>query len=424
MDWTWGVLVTLVSSVVSPVTSHNIRVNCKEYHGFLDRSDDKAPSVLADLKATLLYENPMSINISWALNVDNTLKYVEGFHITYNEALRCDYNPPLSEADFTETDQIWFSHVRNVMPADVFHIQAANLPLPPPENGPAYKSLIVYNHTKTEPPPAVLKPRSSTVTTTASYYTSSADMSGKSYYVVEIVGGVMGFIILLSCYMIYKSCRAKSAVDFKRVDTSPTVPILVVYPAENTAFQWAVVTLAELLQQHGRCSVAIDIWQQGNIAKLGPMRWLVEQVKDAERVLIVCPQATSTPDHSPPLNAVSGASIPAAATDLYPLALNLAASQAKNCSELAKFWVVQLGDKPSNMAPELKACRRFCLMKDLNKLGRCLQRKGQENTKNIANIFCRSKNFYSGTSTKKLHAAIQALNGQPIMYENHAVHTV
>lgn len=39
--------------------------------GPLHRSDDKAPSVLADLKATLLYENPMSINISWALNIDS-----------------------------------------------------------------------------------------------------------------------------------------------------------------------------------------------------------------------------------------------------------------------------------------------------------------------------------------------------------------
>lgn len=69
------------------------------------------------------------------------------------------------------------------------------------------------------------------------------------------------------------------------------VPVLVVYPAENSAFQWAVVALAEFLQGHGGCSVAVDMWQQGKIAELGPMRWLAEQAKAAHRVLIVCPQA-------------------------------------------------------------------------------------------------------------------------------------
>lgn len=68
------------------------------------------------------------------------------------------------------------------------------------------------------------------------------------------------------------------------------VSVLVVYPAENVAFQRAVVALAEFLQWHSGCSVAIDMWQQGRIAELGPMRWLAEQVKAAERVLIVCPQ--------------------------------------------------------------------------------------------------------------------------------------
>lgn len=69
-------------------------------------------------------------------------------------------------------------------------------------------------------------------------------------------------------------------------------PVLVVYPAKNSTFQRAVVALAELLQGHGGCSVAVDMWQQGKIAELGPMRWLAEQAKAAERVLIVCPQET------------------------------------------------------------------------------------------------------------------------------------
>lgn len=79
---------------------------------------------------------------------------------------------------------------------------------------------------------------------------------------------------------------------FKLLHTSPVapIPVLMVYPAENPAFQWGVVALAEFLQQHGGCSVAVDMWQQGKIAELGPMRWLAEQATAADRVLIVCPQ--------------------------------------------------------------------------------------------------------------------------------------
>lgn len=69
-----------------------------------------------------------------------------------------------------------------------------------------------------------------------------------------------------------------------------TVSVVVVYPAETPAFQRAVVSLAEFLQWHGGCRVAIDLWQQEKIAKLGPLRWLAELVKDADRVLIISPQ--------------------------------------------------------------------------------------------------------------------------------------
>lgn len=71
------------------------------------------------------------------------------------------------------------------------------------------------------------------------------------------------------------------------------VPVLMVYSAENAAFQQAVVALAEFLQWHGGCSVAIDMWQQGKIAEVGPMRWLVEHIEAADRVLIVCPQVNT-----------------------------------------------------------------------------------------------------------------------------------
>lgn len=82
------------------------------------------------------------------------------------------------------------------------------------------------------------------------------------------------------------------SLGFKLLPTSSIipVPVLVVYPAVNPAFQRGVVALAEFLQRHGGCTVAVDMWQQRKIAELGPMRWLAEQAKAADRVLIVCPQ--------------------------------------------------------------------------------------------------------------------------------------
>lgn len=68
------------------------------------------------------------------------------------------------------------------------------------------------------------------------------------------------------------------------------IPVLMVYPAENAVFQQGVVALAEFLQWHGGCHIAVDMWQLGKIAKLGPMRWLEEQVKASDVVLIVRPQ--------------------------------------------------------------------------------------------------------------------------------------
>ena len=77
------------------------------------------------------------------------------------------------------------------------------------------------------------------------------------------------------------------------VSSEPPISVLLVYPAECPAFQKAVVALAEFLQEHGGCSVAVDLWQQGQIAELGPMRWVADRAKAADRVLVVCPQVQS-----------------------------------------------------------------------------------------------------------------------------------
>lgn len=233
--------------------------------------------------------------------------------------------------------------------------------------------------------------------------------------VTAIFGGLASLMILSFCYIIFKNCRSNFATSFgfKMLPTSPVVPVpvLLVYPAENLAFQQAVVALAEFLQWHGGCSVAVDMWQQGKIAQLGPMRWLAEQAKAADRVLIICPQPSSQPSDSLSNHRLPELSIPAAAHDLYPLILNMVASQAKSASDLAKFWVVQLGEqrakKPCNLVLELRACKTFCLMKGLIKLCRSLHAQRQD-SKKISNLIFSPR---MEKNSVKLREAVENLGG-------------
>lgn len=70
----------------------------------------------------------------------------------------------------------------------------------------------------------------------------------------------------------------------------------------------------------------------------------------------------------------------------------MVASHAKSTSDLAKFWVVQLGKQqakgPSNPVLELRACKTFFLMKDLIKLCRNLHTQ-REDGKKISNLVFR-----------------------------------
>ncbi|XP_056129439.1 interleukin-17 receptor B [Lampris incognitus] len=231
---------------------------------------------------------------------------------------------------------------------------------------------------------------------------------------VVILAGVTCFLVLTSCFIFYKVCKTKCAVSssFTMLPASFTapVPILLVYPVENPVFQRAVAALAEFLQHHGGCNVAIDMWQQGKIAEQGPMRWLAEQAKSAERVIILCPQLQ--PFHCPPKHGVSEQSIPAAAQDLYPLVLHMVASHAKSSSELAKFWAVQFGKpqdkKHGNLLVELRACKKFCLMKDLDKLYRSLHSPFQGSKKTFG-LKWKLGISYSKDSTIKLRDAVGQL---------------
>lgn len=83
-------------------------------------------------------------------------------------------------------------------------------------------------------------------------------------------------------------------------------------------------------------------------------------------------------------------SIPAAAHDLYPLVINMVGSHAKSKNDLAKFWVVQLGQRQDrglcDLEPELRACKIFCLMKDLFRMCRSLQMHRKESQRRIIGL--------------------------------------
>lgn len=103
----------------------------------------------------------------------------------------------------------------------------------------------------------------------------------------------------------------------------------------------------------------------------------------------------------------SESSIPAAAHDLYPLIINMVGSHAKSTNDLAKFWVVQLGEQQArrhcHLEPELRVCKAFCLMKDLIKLCKNLQMHREDGQKTL------DPKFGSGTekSALKLREAVE-----------------
>ncbi|CAK6976354.1 uncharacterized protein LOC128357541 [Scomber scombrus] len=414
----WGITLIFVSSVAAQVTANETEMHCRESHD-LPPVSDTSPSFLADMKVEQVAGQNM-INISWAINIDGSIQYLTGTRILMpSSPYVCTYNPPLNET--TSTLQKWFHYLVKASPGPYF-IQIANLPLPPNNSGPSYKYKLVTIRTTTN---RRTVPKSTEVTTGRTVpkptEVPTEPNAPSIRTVAAIFGGLACLMILTSC-IIFLCCNLPqksygtnltTALGFKRLPTSPTVPvsILMVYPAENLAFQQAVLALAEFLQWHGGCSVAIDMWQQGKIAELGPMRWLAEQAKAAEQVLIISPQ----PSHSPTNSSSPGPSIPAAAHDLYPLILNMVASHAKSATELAQFWVVQMGEqqdkKLSNLPLELGACKSFCLMKDLNKLCQSLYTQRQDDKKNTLDLFFRPGIAYSEKDTVKLRETVEKLSG-------------
>ncbi|XP_028265126.1 uncharacterized protein il17rb isoform X2 [Parambassis ranga] len=325
----------------------------------------------------------------------------------------CKYNPPLAEAGLVG-EKIWFHYAVNTSYGRTT-VTVSNFPLPGVGGGKVHISYSIYIPRHVLPTVRPSTPEGTTVE-----IISEPGVSGMTAtnVIILILGGLGGLMILSFCYLIYKSCGSNvvsKTLGFKNIPKSPMAPtpVLVVYPAESAAFHRAVVELAEFLQWHGGCSVAIDMWQQEKIAELGPMRWLAEQANRADQVLIVCPQPSSESNRYHPNYSFPEPCVPAAAHDLYPLVLNMVASHAKSASELAKFCVVQLGEqqvkRPQTFPLELMACKSFCLMKDLNKLCKslCAQCKGGK----MSNLLFRPVLFYNEKSTAKLREAVEMLKG-------------
>ncbi|XP_029974376.1 uncharacterized protein il17rb [Salarias fasciatus] len=394
-----GVALIFFWSLLSQVASQEIKVECYESDD-LPPLSSRAPSQLADLKVTVGGDD--MLNITWAINIDGSIASLEGTHIQINgEPYYCEYQPHLSKAKLTGSDQKWFhflveaSYGYNV-------ILASNIPLPLLGSGQSYIDtaiVILKSKSSTEAPPT---------TTAALIAEPTASALTVQDVTLIIFGGLAGLMLLSSCYVLFFRCSTGAPLGFHHVESASTVPVLVVYPAEDSAFQQAVLALAEFLQWRSGCSVALDMWQQGKIAELGPMRWLAEQVKSAERVIVVSPQ----PGPAPPHRGLPAPSVPAAAYDLYPLILNMVGSHAKSASQLSKFYVVQLAaraKKSTFMLPsELRACKTFCLMEDLNKLSNSLHARKEKSKSRVSLIF-KPRVSYNEKSTEKLREAVEKL---------------
>ncbi|XP_035991377.1 uncharacterized protein LOC105936390 [Fundulus heteroclitus] len=399
--------------VFSRVASQRITVDCQQNYGFPPTSVNGSPSRVEDLKLNLVtVGEKRHLNISWAINIDGSITYLNGTWIIISggSPYACEYRPSFTKANLTGLEKEWFYILEEVTYGS-YVVKVFNIPLPPEGN-------VTYSKIEAISVPK-LSTRPSKVTTERHQTTTPlvAEPPQIEHDVHIIVFGVLGSLIVLSsCFIIYKI-----RLSFSRYETIPVAPmasvsVVVVYPAETPAFQRAVVALAEFLQWHGGCRVAIDMWQQEKIAELGPLRWLTERVKSADRVLIIAPQAqilSSLPKHSTPTKSHPEHSIPAAAHDLYPLILNMVASHAMNPTELARFWVLQLHahkDKKSGVSlPELQACRAFCLMKDLTRLCKNLHAHKSGGKKIFLQLF-KPEIYYNQNSAAKLREAIDMLN--------------
>ncbi|MED6269271.1 hypothetical protein CHARACLAT_031438, partial [Characodon lateralis] len=127
------------------VTSHKIRAECSEVHDFPPTKLKDSPSMVAGLNVTLVRAGEENkLNISWAINIDASINYLEGtwIDISGKFAYICNYDPPFTSANLTGLEQEWFYFLKNVRIG--FHsIKIYNIPLPPLGAGPQSKSASI-----------------------------------------------------------------------------------------------------------------------------------------------------------------------------------------------------------------------------------------------------------------------------------------
>ncbi|XP_041953268.1 interleukin-17 receptor B isoform X3 [Alosa sapidissima] len=326
--------------LVSSSSQINVTCGSKVPPGAYEEYESN-PSVLHDLRVALIStdDGPM-LNISWAIKVDASINTLIGLLLDVSEKdiLYCQYNPSFNSVSIRDADVLWFSYKVHAEPDDFTTIVAYNLPEPPYGSGiliskstfistPGCDNIIMMNHHSCS------RWKETTRQTTAHPPT-------------------------------FKDIGRSRSLSKMTPELVP-VSVLMVYPAVDAVFQRAVLALADFLQSSGGCSVAIDVWQRGRLAELGPLRWLHTVAESADRVLVVLPCHAADLDES--MGKLLTPSwvehtVPASAYELYPLALKMLSH--------SKLWVVHLGKTTtrSSVPVELMGCRSFALLEDLQKL--------------------------------------------------------
>ncbi|XP_062397669.1 interleukin-17 receptor B isoform X6 [Sardina pilchardus] len=383
---------------------------------------DSHPSILHDLRVAIIStdEGPM-LNISWAVKVDASINTLIGLQldVSAEETFYCQYNPSFKSVSIRDADVLWFSYTVQAEPDDHYVIVAHNSPEPPigsetlitrqaSISTPGCDNIIMMSHptcsrfkgTTRQPKPsesifldstdsAIVVSSSSQINVTCGSegcdniimmshptcrrfkgttrqpsdvvtLTEPPEESGASWIVsLVMLAMLLAFAIGVGLYVAHSGSLSKVTPEVVPVS------VLMVYPAVDGVFQRAVLALADFLQSGGACSVAIDVWQRGRLAELGTLRWLHTVAESANRVLVVLPgHATHLDESMGKLLTPSQVehTVPASAYELYPLALKMLSQ--------SKLWVVRLGKTAarSSVPVELRGCRSFALLEDLQKL--------------------------------------------------------
>ncbi|KAL2103562.1 hypothetical protein ACEWY4_000430 [Coilia grayii] len=341
--------------------------------------DDKEASALHVLTVNHIStaEGP-KLNISWAVKVDATIDSLVGLwlHVSERRPLWCIYNPPLNNVSgIRDFDLLWFSYNVYAEPSSIENVVAHNIPESWESDADIFKIIqistpgctdpIMQRHHKCRPTETVTTELPGSTVMAAAGDTWIEPKEPPKALLIIIISMLIVCHLFATAFGLYV-CRRRTSLNLAKDASEPVrVSVLMVYPAVDSVFQRAVVTLADFLQSSGACNVAIDVWQQGRLAELGPLRWLHSLSESTDRVLIVLPGCPAGLDESEGkllLPSEMGHAVPASAHQLYPLALKILCH--------SKLWVVHLGKvtSRSSVPAELRGCESFALLEDLQKL--------------------------------------------------------